>query len=155
MDARGARATLTLVRSLALASIALLPLAACFEPADGGACARDSDCAGAVCTRVGECASEAYALRITWTIAGQPADAASCAGFDHLELTLIDPSVGTSHTVAPVPCAPGSFFYDKLPLGYTIVQMWTFATDGSRLRFVEGSAVGSGGVVALDLPGPR
>ncbi|MBK9032776.1 MAG: hypothetical protein IPL61_16155 [Myxococcales bacterium] len=143
------------MRMLVLACLAVLPLAACFEPVDGGACARDSDCAGAVCTRVGECATEAYALRVTWTIAGQPASASSCTGIGELELTVIDPSVGTAHTVAPVPCGPGSFFYDKLPLGYTVVRMVTFAADGGRLGFVEGTAVGSSGVVALDLPAPR
>lgn len=136
----------------ALALLAMLPLAGCFEPADGGPCASDSDCPGAVCTRVGECSSQAYPLRVTWTVEGQPASATSCAAISELELSIIDPSSGTSHTVRPVPCPTGSFFYDKLPPSYTDVQLWSFsAATGQRRAFAQGSALGADGVVALDI----
>lgn len=135
----------------ALLAASLLTLAGCFEALDGGACTRDSDCPGAVCTRVGECATQAYALRVTWTIDGVAASDTACAGVSELELSVIDPSTGTSHTIRPVPCAAGSFFFDKLPLGYTDVQLWSFGLSGERLTFASGTAVGSGGVVAIDL----
>ncbi len=135
----------------ALLAASLLTLAGCFEALDSGACARDNDCPGAVCTRVGECATQAYALRVTWTIDGAPADETTCVGVSELELSVIDPSTGTSHTLRPVPCAPGSFFFDKLPLAYTDVQLWSFGLSGERLTFASGTAVGSGGSVALDL----
>ena len=135
----------------ALVAVSLVSLVGCFEPLDGGACARDSDCPGAVCTRVGECATQAYALRVTWTLDGEAASTLSCAAVSELELSVIDPSTGTSHTVRPVPCAPGSFFFDKLPLGYTDVQLVSFGLSGERQSFASGTAVGSGGVVAVDL----
>jgi hypothetical protein len=89
----------------ALAVIACLPLLGCFEAVDGGACGSDNDCPGAACTRVGECAEQPYALRVSWTIAGQPASGTACAGISELELSIIDPSTGTAHTVRPVPRA--------------------------------------------------
>jgi hypothetical protein len=135
----------------ALAVLTLLPLVGCFEAVDGGVCGTDRDCPGAVCTRVGECADTPYALRVTWTLGGQPADAATCAGVSELELSMIDPSTGTAHTVRPVPCPPGAFFYDKLPQSYTDVQLWSFDLSGQRGGFAAGSSIGSNGVVALDL----
>lgn len=135
----------------ALAVIACLPLLGCFEAVDGGACGSDNDCPGAACTRVGECAEQPYALRVSWTIAGQPASATACAGISELELSIIDPSTGTAHTVRPVPCALGSFFYDKLPQSYTDVQLWSFGLSGQRGGFATGSSIGSGGALTLDL----
>ncbi len=135
----------------ALAVLALLPLLGCFEAVDGGACSSDNDCPGAACTRVGECAANPYALRVAWTIAGQPASAATCASISELELSIIDPSTGTAHTVRPVPCPPGSFFYDKLPQSYTDVQLWSFGLSGQRGGFATGSSLGSNGVLTLDL----
>lgn len=135
----------------ALAVLTLIPLIGCFEAVDGGACSTDNDCAGATCTRVGECAADPYALRVGWTIAGQAASASACASISELELSVIDPSTGTSHTVRPVPCAPGSFFYDKLPQSYTDVQLWSFDLAGQRAGFASGSALGAGGALTLDL----
>jgi hypothetical protein len=100
------------VRRLAL--VACLGLGGCPPPLPS-TCRVDDDCGGEVCTRVGVCTDAPTSLRVSWTIAGQPASATACAGISELELSIIDPSTGTAHTVRPVPCAPGSFFYDKLP----------------------------------------
>ncbi len=135
----------------ALALLSMLSLAGCFEAVDGGACGSDSDCPGAACTRVGECAENPYSLRVAWTIGGQPASATTCAEISELQLSVIDPSTRTTHTVSPVPCPPGSFFYDKLPQSYTEVQLWSFGLAGQRGSFATGSAVGSDGVLTLDL----
>src|SRR5262245_42683979 len=119
------------MRALA-ALLAVVP--ACFTPIDDPACRTDSDCSGAVCTRVGECASQSYALRVRWTVGGQdPSATGACAGISELEVAVTDPSQGEAHAVRPVPCMTGSFFYDKLPLGYTDVMVTAFDLRGSFL----------------------
>lgn len=138
------------MRALALVPVALA--AACFTPIDGGSCRNDGECAGAVCTRVGECASQTYALRVTWTVRGQAANlTGACSGIGELEIAVADPSIGEAHAVRPVPCSAGSFFYDKLPLGYTDVAVTGFSSRGNFLGTTRGTAIGGDGVVSLDL----
>ncbi|MEZ4404694.1 MAG: hypothetical protein R3B06_32040 [Kofleriaceae bacterium] len=136
----------------ALSIVPLVLAAACFSPTDGGTCGGDGDCgAGAVCTRIGECSSQPYALRVTWTVNGAPASPTACAGIGRLELTVADPAMGTGYTVAPVPCPSGAFLYDKLPPNYTTVELTALDQAGNAVDRVGGTAIGGAGVVALDL----
>lgn len=129
-------------------------VAACFTSAADESCRIDRDCGDLVCTRVGECASGAsvYALRIEWTVNGVTTDqAGTCDGVGELELGISDPTSGGQHAVRPVPCAPGSFFFDKLPVGYTDVTITAYGPSGAFLDSARGSATGASGVLRLDL----
>jgi len=140
------------MRALVLAS--LLPAAACFSDAGGDTCRTDRDCSGLVCTRVGDCASTdgIYALRIEWTVNGQTTDQAGvCASVGELAVSVSDPTSGDSHTVRPVLCTLGSFFYDKLPLSFTDVEVTAYSPGGDTLDVRQASAVGAGGLVRVDL----
>jgi hypothetical protein len=53
-----------------------------------------------------------------------------------------------------VPCIAGSFFFDRLPVGYTEVSMSVYGTSGGFLDSSRASAVGSNGVVTLSLLPP-
>ncbi len=124
----------------------------CFTPVGDDSCRVDSDCGDAVCTRIGECTSQAYALRIHWTIRGQAANVAgACDGISELEVLVGDPSVAAEHGIRPVPCSSGSFFFDKLPLGYTQVGVSAFGNSGGYLTSARGTSIGAGGAVTLDL----
>lgn len=104
-------------------AIAVAALGAC-EPA--GDCASDSDClAGLVCARNAEClpADEVRAVRITWTVYGQPAGAAACAPTPELYLLLIGVDDADSYGYAPVPCDAGLFVIDKLPRRFASVEL--------------------------------
>jgi hypothetical protein len=91
-------------------------------------------------------------LRIEWTVNGIATDqAGACGNVDDLELAISDPTSGGQHAVRPVPCAAGSFFFDKLPLGYTEVSITAYSSGGSFLDTRRGSAVGASGVVRIDL----
>lgn len=136
----------------ALALATAVALAGCFTAVDGASCRVDDDCPGATCTRVGECASDTYALRITWTVRGQPANTpGACDGIGELQVAIEDPSTGGEHALRPVPCAAGSFFFDKLPLGYTAVTVTAYSGRGGFLTSTRGSAIGSEGTVSVDL----
>ncbi len=140
--------------ALAAAATATLGGAGCFSSASDEPCRSDRECGELVCTRVGECVASAgvYALRVEWTIDGRTTDqAGACDRIAELELTISDPTTGDQHGLAPVPCLPGSFFYDKLPLGYTAVRLAAYGPGGGFLDSAVGSAVGSGGLVRLDL----
>ncbi|KAB2889543.1 MAG: hypothetical protein F9K40_19755 [Kofleriaceae bacterium] len=131
-----------------------LSSAACFTSVADESCRTDRDCGDLVCTRVGECASTSsvYALRIEWTVNGVTTDqAGTCDGVGELELAISDPTGGGQHAVRPVPCAAGSFFFDKLPVGYTEVAITAYSTTGGFLDSTRGTAVGSSGVLRLDL----
>jgi hypothetical protein len=121
-------------------------------------CRTDRDCGGDfVCTRVGECASESsvYALRVEWTVHGLTTDqAGACTDVGDLELAITDPTTGGQHAVRPVPCIAGSFYFDRLPVGYTEVSMSVYAMGGGFLDSTRASAVGSNGVVTLSLLPP-
>lgn len=126
--------------------------AACFEPADGGACVSDRECSDAVCSNVGECASTTYRLRVAWTLRGAAANTpGACDGVDELEIVVSDPSTGTDHAVRPVPCAIGSFLFDKMPPGYDVVALTAYGPGGVYLTSAGGTPDGTTGVVQLDL----
>jgi hypothetical protein len=132
----------------------LFPLAACFSGAGDDTCRIDRDCGDLLCTRTGDCAAAdgIYALRIEWTVNGQTTDqAGACTVIDELEVSVIDPSTDDAHTVRPVPCLSGSFFFDKLPLSFTEVAVTAYASSGAIRDTAVASSVGSGGVVRVDL----
>ena len=143
------RAPLLAPLSLAMA---LAGLAACFEPVDGGACRRDSDCPGAVCSNVGECASATYRLRVGWTVRGATANTpGACDGVAELELIVSDPSMGQQWSVRPVRCSIGSLLFDKLPLAYGTVAVTAYGERGETLTSVGGSTDPETGRVDVDL----
>lgn len=140
------------MRALVLAACLATGAAACFTPIEGSECRSDGDCAGATCTRIGECAESPYALRVSWTLHGEAANVAgACTGVSELEIQIADPSLDKAYAVRPVPCTTGSFFYDKLPLGYTDVVVTAFDSRGNFLTATRGTAVGANGLVSLDL----
>jgi hypothetical protein len=150
---RAGRAVIA-VDIVAWAGLLSLGSAACFTSAVDESCRTDRDCADLVCTRVGECASASsvYALRIEWTVNGVATDqAGACGSIGDLELGLADPTSGGQHAVRPVPCSAGVLFFDKLPIGYTDVTITAYSAGGSYLDSRRGSAVGSNGVVRIDL----
>ena len=147
-------AAINLSLGLGLGFGAALSSAACFSSVADESCRTDRDCGDLVCTRVGECASSSsvYALRVEWTVHGLATDAVgACDGVGDLELAISDPTTGGQHAVRPVPCAAGSFFFDKLPVGYTEVTVTAYGTGGSYLDSSRASAIGSQGVVRLSL----
>ncbi|GEM_PF-1365948 len=91
----------------------------------GYGCHADSECgSGLVCARTGEClgARAVHVIRVSWTVNAQVASAATCVNAPELELTFGANTDG-QFGFAPVPCAEGRFTIDKMPLGYTTVQL--------------------------------
>jgi hypothetical protein len=86
-----------------------------------GSCQTDLDCGGDVCTRSGECvaAVDVWAVKLTWTVGGQPASAASCAAHPDLTAELFGIYAGDQIAWEPVPCAAGVFNVDKIARRYT------------------------------------
>lgn len=113
-------------------------------------CALDVDCAGGeVCANTRECvaAGTTHAVTLRWTVAGAPADAASCAGREQLEVAIHDDDYGDTRQYAPVLCATGRFHFDKLPTYF----------DRATVRVLDGRSAGSqtippgGGEIWFDL----
>lgn len=130
-----------LVLVLSLAALPACPRAAAPE------CTNDSDCGGDVCARDGEClpASQVHSVRVTWTIRGQPASTASCAGSEELFIHFAGPAMGDSIGYAPVPCMLGQFSIDKLPRSYDSVEVGV-ERGPSSIATITGSEV------VVDLP---
>jgi len=140
------------MRALLFAAVGLAGLTACFEPIDyTGGCRGDFDCDVGVCTRVNECSTEAYGLRIRWTVNGQTVDLPNaCEGIFQIDVGIRDPSTGQERVVSPVPCTAGSLFYDSLPPSWS--DAFVNAYDGSTLiTRVTGTSVGTDGNVLLDI----
>lgn len=138
------------VRRLAL--VACLGLGGCPPPLPS-TCRTDDDCGGEVCTRVGVCTDAPTSLRVSWTIAGAPADATSCAaaGIGELEVAIADRTTADRHGLRPVPCPPGSFFFDKLPPSYRQVAVTAFSPAGQFLTSGAVDAAGGTTMVTIDL----
>jgi hypothetical protein len=100
-------------------------------------CARDHFC---------HAASEVHLVRSEWTIRGQPAAEASCAGAPELYIRYRAPddSIGYS----PIPCRLGIFTIDKLPLSFDRIELGIDAPGG---RYGEVIAPIVEGVVRFDL----
>lgn len=93
-----------------------------------------------------------YGLRVEWTIRGLTTDQpGACRDISELELAVVDPSTGDRHRVAPVPCEPGSFFYDRLPMSFTEVTLTAYGAFGEWLDDGTASAIGADGVVRIAL----
>lgn len=135
-----------------VAACLLVALAACPAPFPD-ACRVDEDCGGAVCTRVGVCSDAPYALRIAWTVAGAPADVATCdgAGIGELEIAIEAPDLGERHALRPVPCPTGSFFFDKLPPDFRLVRVTAYSRGGQFLTSIAADAGAGAGMVTVDL----
>ena|GEM_PF-2702601 len=139
-----------------LVAISLLA-SACFSAQDAGECNTDSQCGdGFSCTRTAECVEIARlsSTRLTWTINGitpSPADSTACNGIGELEVDFDDSLNGLGTGFAPVPCANGQVYYDKMPPRFDSVTL--VAKDNAGRRLTSESAVLREGenVVALDL----
>jgi hypothetical protein len=128
----------------------LLLLAGCpLGPGTGtGECAVDSDCGSNVCGRDGFCypAADVRTVRVTWTVNGMPANAATCTSPD-LQIAFLGFDAGeTPLGFAPVPCALGQFVIDKLPRSYSQVEL---GREGSG--FPDARSIGTTNIVAFDL----
>ncbi len=133
---------------LRLLALAVLTCAGC-PVQQGRDCSLDLECNdGLVCARDHACVgpTEVQAVRAQWTINGTAPTVQSCQGFD-LHISFFgtnqnDDSLGFE----PVPCQPGQFSVDKLPIRY----------DRVGLRIEGGGAEDSArfdatGVAQLDL----
>ena len=112
-------------------------------------CHLDTECGtGYVCARDGECltSAETRTIHVTWTVAGAPADATSCANAPHLDITFLNASQ-EQFGFSPVPCAEGKFTIDKLPTRFDTVEL---ARTGDYSGYATG-VFASDGTVALDL----
>lgn len=139
------------MRAAAALTLLLCLGAGCFTSASPEECRVDAECGGLVCTRVGECAAETRTMRIEWTVRGLTTDqTGACTGIGELEVMVSDPTIGADHVLRPVPCGVGSFYFDKLPLGYTVATVSAYATDGALLDSERGTVDGDG-VVRFEL----
>ena len=125
----------------------LIVLAGCPLPDDGN-CQVDDDCSGSkVCARNGDClaASDVRAIRVTWTIRGQPASAATCGTSPNFYILFASHDFNDSYGYEPVPCVSGVFSVDKLPTKYYSVEI---GADG---RFSQEAVFDSQGHASFDL----
>jgi len=139
----------SIVMRLALAPLALV-LGACpmTSPSGNGECETDRDCDGYVCARDHLCyaSDDVRAVTVTWTVRGMPASEAACTGAQDLQITFIDDVPGaTPLGYAPVPCANGQFFVDKLPTTFRQVEL------GREGAFPESTTISASGTATLDL----
>ena len=84
-------------------------------------------------------------------IIGHPAPLGLTSRYDRAEAMLTITDDLGAPSLAALPVLLLWLYPDKLPLAYTDVQLWSFGLSGERLTFASGTAVGSGGSVALDL----
>ncbi len=116
-----------------------------------GDCTSDTQCpTGDVCARTFEClpSSDVYAIHVSWTLQGQPASTTSCATAPNLDIDFTGSNV-TWWGYAPVPCVEGKFSIDKMPTGYTHVEL---VRDGDQYGGDAGNIDPTTGTVALDMP---
>lgn len=138
------------MRLAALPLVLALSLGACPGPSDPstGECNVDEECrSGEVCARDNLCwrTSEVRFVKATWTVNGQPASATACARYPDLYIEFRGTSV-QSLGFSPVPCENGQFSVDKLPLGFTRVELGV--DNGGPWR---ATSIGAAGTAALDL----
>lgn len=116
----------TVHRAVHRAVLAVVLGAGCLAPTPSGECHTDPECDdGEVCARDGMCTSAAgvRSLTTTWTIQGAPADATTCAPHPEFFISFIGYDYGDQLGYAPVPCALGRFFIDKLPRRFRAVEL--------------------------------
>ena len=137
------------VRWLVVTSLVLL--GGCPQPGGGdtigGECFANEECnTGQLCARDGLCwlAEDVHAARVMWTVNGGRPDATTCAPHPDLYIEFRGPTV-EELGFSPVPCATGQFPVDKLPRGYTRVELGV-----DRGPWVTG-AFSEAGFVTVDL----
>lgn len=115
------------VRWLAVTSLVLL--GGCPQPGGGSTlgteCFVDDECdAGQLCARDGLCwlAEDVHPARATWTVNGERASTTACALHPELYIEFRGPTV-ENLGFSPVTCATWLFPVDKLPRGYTRVEL--------------------------------
>ena len=89
-------------------------------------------------------------LFIRWTLGGMPPSDATCAGVDHLELTLV--YLDQTVTIAPIPCSLTRFRYDTLPVGVATLEL--DALDAQGCRMARGVVPDTLGATVPDSPQP-
>jgi hypothetical protein len=112
-------------------------------------CASDADCGSEVCARDDQCypATSIRVAHALWTIRGEPAGVASCAGQPDLYIQFLG-SNGGEFGFAPVPCTTGKFTVDKLPTIYTQVELGADDTDVGTTAVIDEVT----GEATIDLP---
>jgi hypothetical protein len=112
-----------------------------------GECKVDGDCGSGVCARDSEClpASEVRSIRVTWTIRGQAASDATCAGTPNFYVMFASSQVNDFFGFEPVPCKSGVFSVDKMPRRFTSVEI------GVDHGFSDVKAFDANGNAAFDL----
>ena len=136
------------MRSVSLLTLALLAGCPMTTGPSTGECRTDGDCAGNVCARDGFCypAEEVREVKTTWTIMGRVASPATCGAVESLSIAFSGGLAGEQPLMyAPVPCELGQWLMDKLPDGYTFVEL------GKEHGFPERKPIGSSGLVEFDL----
>lgn len=138
------------MRPAALSLVLALGLGACPGPGgpSTGECNMDEECGGGeVCARDNLCwkASEVRFVKATWTVSGQPASAAACARYPDLYIDFYGTSV-QNLGFSPVPCENGQFAIDKLPRGFTRVEVGV--DNGGPWR---ATSISAAGTAAVDL----
>jgi hypothetical protein len=119
---------------LRVALLALL-LGGCPSTGSTGAeCQDDRTCGGDICTRDGQCTppGEVRSVKITWTVNGGPASAASCATTPNLTVYVDGDTALDRIGFEPVPCDQGVFNFDKLPTRYAIAELAIEGGVGAR-----------------------
>lgn len=128
------------MRATLLVAALVLPLTACGGGGGGGGggmCEVDQDCGGGqVCARNGECddPADVRAVKVTWTVGGQPASTQTCANHPSLYLQFDGPDFGDDFAFEPVPCDQGQFNIDKLAKRFTQVEL---GPDGGPLMYAD------------------
>jgi hypothetical protein len=75
-------------------------------------------------------------LLLRWTVRGAAPSAASCAGVDHLVVSVSTQACGGA-SIEPVPCALDKFRYDNFPRGAADVAVT--AVDAHDATLLSGS----------------
>lgn len=138
-----------------LAATVVIALVACRPPGDGdpiggNECFVSEECIeGEVCARDGICyrAENVRMVKATWTIAGVVASEASCSAHPDLHIRFDGANVADDLGFAPVPCATGQFFVDRLPRSFTFVELRADNQSSPR----DSSMIDASGMAALDL----
>lgn len=131
-------------------ALAVVLLAGCpmTSPSGNGECETDRDCDGYVCARDHLCysADDVREVRVTWTVRGLAASETTCGATQDLQISFVDDAPGAMPLgYAPVPCANGQFFVDKLPLTFRQVEL------GREGGFAESASISASGTASFDL----
>lgn len=112
-------------------------------------CTYDAECGSEVCARDGYCyaASSVRFAHTAWTVHGATANGTTCANRPQLHISFHAPS-GQGFGFAPVPCSNGEYTIDKLPKGYTTVELGTEGASYGTTASIDRTT----GEATIDLP---